>query len=82
MVRAGNSLIRSLLIRSSLIHSFSSNQLSDFERIVQVTQDKWVTVSESLRSFMTNERPEQFAQVAHDKWANERFAQQTLAKKI
>ena len=50
-------------------------------------------MNESLRSLKTNERPwanfsgrswqmsdrEPFAQVAHDKWANERFAQKCLA---
>ena len=51
--RAGNSLIR----------SDRSNQMSDCERF---TQDKWATVSESLRSLMSKER---FAQVAHEKWA-------------
>ena len=74
--RAGN-----LLIRSSLIRSFCSNQMSDCERFAQIAQDKWATVSESLRSLKTNERPwanrsgrswqmshrERFAQVAHDK---------------
>ena len=49
-----------------LISSFRSNQMSDFKRFAQITQDKWANVSESLRSLKTNER---FAQVAHDKWA-------------
>ena len=94
VVRAGNSLIC-----SSLIRSFRSNQMSDCERFAQVTPIKRAraTVSESLRSLISKEqerpwanrsdRPwqmshhERFAQVAHKKWANERFAQQFLAKK-
>ena len=77
--RAGNSLIRSSLIRS----------------FAHFTQIKWATVSELLRSLRENERPwanrsgrprqisdgEQFAQVTQRKWANERFAQKMLAKK-
>ena len=80
----------------SLICSFRSNQMSDCERFAQIAQDKWATVSESLRSLRGNERPwanrsgrsrqmsdhERFAQVAQRKWANERFAQKMLAKKI
>ena len=31
--------------------------MSDCERIAQIAQDKWATVSESLRSLKTNERP-------------------------
>ena len=49
--RAGN-----LLIAHLLICSFCSNQMSNCERFPQITQDKWVIVSESLRSLMTNER--------------------------
>ena len=37
--RAGNLLIR----------SFRSNQMSDSKRFAQIAQDKWATVSESLR---------------------------------
>ena len=62
------------------------------ERIAQVAQDKWVTVSESLRSLMTNERPwathsgrlrqmsdrERIAQVSHDKWATVRDSLRSL----
>ena len=44
--RAGNLLIR----------SFRSNQMSDCERFAQIAQDKWATVSESLRSLMINEQ--------------------------
>ena len=79
-----------------IIHSFRSNQMSDYERFAQIAQDKWATVSESLRSLETNEWPwanpsghsrqmshcERFAQVAHDKWANEGFSQKFWAKKI
>ena len=62
----------------------------------EIPQIKWATVSDLLRSLMTKERPwancsgcswqmsdrEQFPQVAHDKWANERFAQNNLTKII
>ena len=89
--RAGTSLIC-----SSLICSFRSNQMSDCERFDQIPQDKWVTVSKSLRSLRGNEQPwatrsghsrqmsdpERFAQVDQRKWANEQFAQKNLAKKI
>ena len=74
--RAGN-----LLIRSSLICSFRSNQMSGCERF---SQDKWGTVSKLLRSLRGNEQPwanrsgrsrqmsdhEQFDQAAQRKWAN------------
>ena len=54
--------------------------MSDCERFAQIAQDKWVTVSDSLRSLRENERPwanhsaemsdrEQIAQVTQDKWA-------------
>ena len=78
--RAGN-----LRILSSLICSFA-----------QIAQIKWATVSDSLRSTRTNERlwancsgrscqksdRELITQVAHDKSANERFAQKNLTKMI
>ena len=80
------------------IHSFAhcSNQMSDGFRVAQIAQNKWATVSKSLRSLKSNEWPwanrsgrpwqmsdhERFAQVAHDKWANERFALKNLANKI
>ena len=47
------------------IRSDRSRQMSDRERIAQVTQRKWATVSESLRSLKTNERP--WAQVMQRK---------------
>ena len=61
--------------------------MSDCELFAQIAQDKWATVSKSLRSLKTNERPwtnrsdrswqksdcERFAQVAHDKWGNEQI---------
>ena len=89
--RAGN-----LLICSSLICSFCSTQMSYCERFAQIAQDKWATVSISLRLLRGNEWPwanhsgcsrkmsdrEQFAQVAHDKWVNEGSAPKNLAKKI
>ena len=46
-----------LLITHSLICSFCSNQMSDHEQIDQITLIKWATVSSSLRSLKTNERP-------------------------
>ena len=73
---AGNSLIR-----SSLICSFRSFVLSDCEQFAQIAQDKWATVSESLRSLKTNERPWAIRSGRAEKWANERFAQKNLAKK-
>ena len=39
-----------------LIYSFCSNQMKDCEPIAQVDQNKWATVSDSLRSLMMNER--------------------------
>ena len=39
-----------------LIRSFCSNQLSDCERLAQIAQDKWATVSDSLRSLRGNEQ--------------------------
>ena len=39
------------------IRSDCSRQMSDHERIAQVAQRKWATVSESLRSLKTNEWP-------------------------
>ena len=44
-----------LLITHLLIHSFRSNQMSDCERFTQMAQDKWATMSESLRSLTKNE---------------------------
>ena len=69
--------------------------MSDCERFAQSAQDKWATVSKSLRSFRGNEwlwvnrsgrsrkmsDCERFAQVAQRKWANEQFAHKILAKK-
>ena len=80
ILRVGNFLIRS--------ESNGSNHMSNCEQFAQINQDKWVTVSESLRSLMSNEQPwvnsssrkwqmsdcEQFAQVAHDRWTNEQIA--------
>ena len=77
-----HSLMDHSLIAHSLICSFRSNQMSDCELFAQIAQDKYATVSESLRSHKTNERPwanrsgrswkmsdhERFAQVAHDKF--------------
>ena len=74
--RAGNWLIAHLLICSN-----RSGQMSECDCFAQVAQDKWGTVSDSLRSLRTNERLwayhsgqmsnfEQITQIAHDKWAN------------
>ena len=57
IIRARNSLIVHLLLRSSLILSFHSNQMSHCEQIAQVAQRQWTTVSESLRSLRGNEHP-------------------------
>ena len=38
------------------IHSDRSRKMSDCEQIAQVDQDIWATMSELLRSLMTNER--------------------------
>ena len=73
-----------------LLILLKSNELSDCERFSQIA-----TMSESLRSLKKNVRPlanpsgyswqmsdrEQLAQVAHDKWVNERFARKNFAKK-
>ena len=83
------STIKKIRAGNSLICSFWPKQMSNCERFAQIAQDKWATVSESLRSLKTNEQSwanrsgrscqmsnrEQFTQVAHDKWANEPFAQ-------
>ena len=63
-----------------LICSFRSNQMSNCEWFPQIAQDKWATVSKSLRSLISKEGPwancswqmrdrDRFAQVAHQKWA-------------
>ena len=39
------------------IRSFRSNQMSNCERFAQIAQDKWATVSKSLRSLISKERP-------------------------
>ena len=66
IVRTGNLLLRSSLIRS-FAHSLKSNerlwairsdrsrQMSDHEPIAQGAQRKWATVSNSLRSLRGNE---------------------------
>ena len=61
------------------IRSDRSRQMSDYERIAQVAQEKWVTMSDLLSRSREMSNPEQIAQVAHDKWANELFAQKMLA---
>ena len=55
-----------LLNANSLI---CSDQMSDCERFAHVAQDKWVTVSKSLRWLMSKSNCERIAQVAHDKRA-------------
>ena len=67
--------------------------MSDCERFSQIAQDKWATVSESLRSLRGNEWPWGNAQVAQDKWAtksdslrslrgNERMSKWAMSKNI
>ena len=72
------------------IRSFAHSSFAHFAQI------NWGTVSDLLRSLKTNERLwanrsgrsrqrsdcEWFAQVAHDRWANETLAQKFLAKQI
>ena len=48
--------------------------MRDCEQIAEVAHDKRATMSKLLRSLMTKERHEQFAQVAQDKRTNERIA--------
>ena len=78
--RAGNLLIRSLLIHSFChfaqikwalwaMHSDRSRQISDREWIALVAQRKWATVSDSLRWLRGNDRCERIAHFAHQKWA-------------
>ena len=55
--------------------------MSDCEQFAQIAQEKWATMSESLRLLKKMSYCEQFAQVAQDKWANEQFAQKMLSKK-
>ena len=50
-----HSLIAHSLIAHLLICSFRSNQMNNCEWFAQITQDKWVTVSKSLRSLRGNE---------------------------
>ena len=64
------------------IRSDRSRQMNNSERIAQVAQRKWALVSDSLRSLRGNEGCKRIANFAHDKWANEQFAQNILAKKI
>ena len=56
IVRAGNLLIRSSLICSFANFSGHLEEMSDHERIAQVAQRIWATVSESLRLLKTNEQ--------------------------
>ena len=86
VVWAPSIMVGNLLLRSSLICSDCSNQMSNCEQFAQITQDKWATLSRSLRSLMSKEWPwancsghsgqmsdhEQFAQVAH--MINERMS--------
>ena len=70
--RAGNSLIR----------SNRSEQMSHHERFAQIAQNKWATVSISLRSHMKNERSwairsgcsEKMSDLLRSLTKNERFA--------
>ena len=73
MRRAGN-----LLICSSLICSFRSNQMSESLRSLRGYERPWVNCSGRSRQMRDHE---QCAQVAQRKWANERFAQKIRLKK-
>ena len=78
--RAGNLLICSSFNRSfahllicsfahSLIRSFGSNQMSNCEQFAPIAQDKWATVSKSLRSLREEMSDhERIPQVTQDKW--------------
>ena len=59
-------LICSSLIRSSLICSFRSNQMSDWLRSLKTNEQLWANCSGRSEE-MSNR--EQIAQVAQDKWA-------------
>ena len=91
----GGEFAHSLIAHSLIAHSLRSLKSNEHcERFAQIAQDKWATVSESLRSLMSKEwqwancsgrswqksNRERFAQVAHDKWANKRFAQKIWLK--
>ena len=76
ITRAGNLLIHSSLIRSSLIRSFA-----------HFAQIKWATVSDLLRLLKTNERPwanssEEMSKVAQDKWATVSDSLRLLTEKM
>ena len=65
------------LIAHLLICSFCSNQMSDCERFALIAQDKWARLwanhSFCSRQMSDREWLAHVAQVAHDKWATERF---------
>ena len=65
-----------LLIAHLLIHSKLIILMSDCERFAQIAQDKWGTVSKSLRTLMTKERPwaiRSGCSWSKSKWANRSF---------
>ena len=61
-IRLGNSPFCSFTLRSSLYCSKLLKLKSEHERFAQVTINKKTTMSQSLRSLITKERPEQIAQ--------------------
>ena len=61
-IRLGNSPFCSFTLRSSLFCSKLLKLKSEHERFAQVTINKKTTMSQSLRSLITKERPEQIAQ--------------------
>ena len=54
--------------QSWAIRSGRSEEMSERERIAQVAQQKWATVSESLSSLKKMSDHEQIAQVGQRKW--------------
>ena len=69
--KMSDSLIPSFLVSdvNKSLRSLTKNEWCN--RIAQVAHQKFATMSNSLRSLTKNE---QFAQVAHQKWANEWIA--------
>ena len=76
-LRQGWEFAHSLTAHSLICSDRSNQQMSDCERFAQIAQDKWATVSESLRLLMSKER---FAQVAHEKLVTEWFAEKISLK--
>ena len=66
----------------SLICSFRSNQMSNCEWLAQIAQDKWTTVTKSLRSLKTNERPWASRSGCSEEMSEWAIRSKMLAKKI